>query len=887
MVQFLRRLYTLARRRRLESDLAAELEFHLAMKQLEFEGSGLDSADASFAAQRALGNRTLAQEDACAVWLWPWVEGVWQDTSHMCRTVRRQPAFAFVAVLTLTLGIGANTAIFSVIDTLLVRPPAVAHVDRLVWLHESNREKIPFDVNPSPGNFLDWRQESRAFDHLAAWRNWYFTLAEPRAGDTAPEAVRGVRVSPAFFSMLDVHVPLGRIFDADEEQEGKHQTVLLSDGLWRRRFGADRTIVGRILLIDGAPFSVVGVLPPDFHFLQPDLDVWMPLAVDEAFHDRENHSVMVFGRLAPGVTVAQGQAEMDAIASRMANAYPDTNRGWTVKVATVYPTSEVQALRPALLVLAGAAGLVLLIACANVANLLLARGIARQREIEVRVALGATRPRIVRQLLTETLVLATLAGGAGVIAGYLGVTVLVPLLPHLGTNKSVGSFRAVSATLDLRMAAFSFVVALLTGVIVGAMPAFRAARVGALRTSTMSAHRSRGGRVLMAVELGIAIVLLTGAALLTESFWRLQHVDPGFRGDHLLTMQVWLPKTKYTTADEIRRFYDQAVRAVNSVPGVVGASAISYRPFLNMGNGAAVEIEGHAPSRAGQHPAIEYRVVTPGFIRVLGQPLVAGRDFTEHDDARADGVVIVNETLAHRYWPDGDAIGRRLRPAFRRSVVPWEMDASPRWLMVVGVVRDIKGLAPDDRDQSQLYISSSQFPSSYMFLVIRTASAPLVFASAIQERIRGIDPNQPVSDVRTMEEAVSAALPRFNVEILAVFALIAIVLAAVGVYGVSAYAVHQRTQEIGVRVALGAQSRDVLTMIMQDAIVAGAAGAGAGLIAALALSRTLSGLLYGVAPTDPPAYFGAAFLLLMIVLIACYIPARRAARLDPAVTLRA
>jgi putative ABC transport system permease protein len=572
--------------------------------------------------------------------------------------------------VTLALGIGANTAIFSVIDTLLLRPPAIAHVDRLVWLHESNQEKIPFDVDPSPGNLLDWREESRAFDHLAAWRNWYFTLAEPRAGGPPPEAVRGVRVSPAFFSMLDVHPALGRIFDADEEQPGKHRAVLLSDGLWRRRFGADPAIVGRILLIDDAPFSVVGVLPPDFNFLQPDLDVWMPLAVDEAFHDRQSHSVMVFGRLAPGVAVAQGQAEMDAMASRLASAYPDTNGGWTVKVAAVYPTREVRALQPALLVLSGAAGLVLLIACANVANLLLARGIARQKEIEVRVALGATRARIVRQLLTESLLLSSVAGIAGVIAGYAGVTVLVPLLPHLGTNKSVGSFRSVSATLDLRMAAFSLAVAVLTGVIVGAMPAFRAARADVLRTSALSARRSRGGRILMATELGIAIVLLTGAGLLMESFWRPQHVDPGFRSDHLLTMQVWLPKTKYRTADEIRAFYDQAVRAVTTVPGVVGASAISYRPFLNMGNGATFEIEGRAPSRAGEHPAIEYRVVTPGFIRVLGQPLVAGRDFTAYDDARADGVAIVNESLVRRYWPQGDAIGRRLRPAFRRSVVP-------------------------------------------------------------------------------------------------------------------------------------------------------------------------------------------------------------------------
>jgi predicted permease len=886
MLQLFRRVSALLHQHGLDRELADELDFHRVMKQREFERVGLESTEATFAARRALGNETRAREESRAVWVWPWLESAWQDASHASRTLRRQPGFAALAMLTLGLGIGANTAIFSVLDTLLMRPPAIAHVDRLVRFHESNREKIPFDVDPSPGNFLDWRQESRAFDHLAAWRNWYFTLAEPRPGGPAPEAVRGVSVSPAFLAMLDVHVALGRTFDADEEQPGKHRTVLLSDGLWKRRFGADRAIVGRTLLIDGAPFAVAGVLPADFHFLQPDLDIWMPLAVDQAVHDRQSHSVMVFGRLAPGVTLAQGQAEMDAIAGRMANAYPDTNGGWTVKVAAVYPTGEVRALRPALLVLSGAAGLVLLIACANVANLLLARGMARQKEIEVRLTLGATRARIIRQLLTETLVLATLAAVAGAIVGYVGLSVLVPLLPHLGTNKSVGSFRALSATLDARMAVFSFAIALLTGLIVGAVPAFRATRADVLRTWAMSAHRSRGGRVLMAAEIGIAIVLLTGAALLMESFWRLQHVDPGFRSDHLLTMQLWLPKTKYTRADEIRRFYDQTIRTLNTVPGVVAASAISYRPFLNMGNGTAVEIEGRALSRPGAHPAMEYRVVTPGFVRVLGQPLVAGRDFTEHDDAGADGVAIVNETLARRYWPAGDAIGRRLRPAFRHSTAPWELDASPRWLTVVGIVRDIKGLAPDDRDQSQLYISSSQFPSSYMFLVIRTATSPLVLATAVQNTIRGIDANQPVSDVRTMEEAESASLPRFNVEILSVFALIAIVLAGVGVYGVSTYAVHQRTQEIGVRIAMGARARDVIAMIMRDALVTGAAGAGAGLIAALALTRTLSAFLYGVAPTAFRAYLSAASVLFAVVLIACYVPARRAARLDPAVTLR-
>ncbi len=815
-----------------------------------------------------------------------WLEGVWNDALHALRSLRRQSGFAAVAVLTLALGIGANTAIFSVIDALLLRAPDIEHLDRLVSLRERNLQKIPFAVEPSPGNFLDWREQTHSFDQMAAWRNWYFTLSEPSGGGAPSESVRGVRVSPNFFSMIGVATSLGRAFSTDEEAPGHDHVVILSDGLWKRRFGGDATVVGRTVLIDGSPFTVIGVLPPGYQFFQPDLDMWMPLPVDAAFHDRDSHSIMVFGRLAPGASLARAQAEMDAAARTLGEMHPDTDAGWSVIVAPVYPTPEAKALRPALLVLMGAAGLVLLIACANVANLLLARAIARHKEIAIRAAIGASRGRLIRQILTESIVIATIGGVSAVVVARWGIALLVPLLPHAGTNTTVSAFRSISPTLDVRMLSFSIAIGVITGTIFGMIPALQTTRPDVLRVWTSSYLTPRAGRVLLVSELSLAIVLLSGAGLLIESFFHLQHVDPGFQSDHLLTMQVWLPRTKYTAASSVRGFFDQVISRIDALPGVRGASAISYRPFLSMGTGTSVEIEGRAPSSSGELPSAEYRVVAPRFIRVIGQPLVEGRDFNDHDRDTSDGVAIVNEAMARRFWPNERAIGRRVRPGYHRTTVPWELDAEPRWLTVIGVVRNIKGLAPNEHDQSQMYVSSNQFPFSYMFLVVRTVAPPLTMAAAIQDQIRRVDPDQPVADVRTMEDAVAASVPRFNVELLGLFALMAVFLAAVGVYGVSSYAVSQREQEIGIRMALGAQQQDVRAMVVRETLALASVAVVVGLLVSVALTRTMSALLYGVAATDPLTFAGAASVLLVVVLVAGYLPARRAARLDPAATLR-
>jgi putative ABC transport system permease protein len=815
-----------------------------------------------------------------------WVDGVRLDIAYAFRHVRRQPGFGVVAVLTLALGIGASVAIVSVIDTLLLRAPSFQHLDRLVSLVERHPPEVPFEMNPSPGKFLDWRRQVRAFDRVVAWRNWYFTLAEEHPTGVAPEAVRGVRVSPEFFSMLSVRPAIGRVFRPEEEIPGQDHVVVLSDGLWRRRFGANRQILGQAMLVDGQPFSVVGVLPANFQFFLSDFDLWMPLAIDDAFNERRSHSVMVIARLAPGVSLAQGQANIDGIVRRLGEAYPETDAGWQMTVRPLFPTEEVRAVQPALGVLLGAAGLVLLIACANLAHVLLARATGRRQEIAVRAALGASRGRLVRQLMTESVCLSLVGGVAGLAVALAGVRWLVPLLPHAGTNQTLAAFRAVTPTFDGRLLAVSVVLALLAGVICGVTPAVQTTRALFLRSRGSASGQARAGGLLIAFEVALTIVLLTGAGLLVQSFWRLQAIDPGFRSDHLLTLQLWLPKATYATSSQIRGFYDDVLHRVEHVPGVVGASGISFRPFLSMGMGAPFEVEGEEPRAGPIQRATEYRVVTRGFIRLLGQPLVRGRDFTDADTFETEGVAIINESFARRVWPGQNAVGRRLRPAFHRSVVPWELDAESRWLTVVGVVRDIRGLMPADRDQSQLYVSARQFPSSYMFLVLRTAIPPGAVASAVETEIHKVDPDQPVSNIQTMDEAIAASVPRFNVELLGVFAAMAVLLSVVGIYGVTSYAVSQRTHEIGVRMALGAQSAEVLGMIVRETLGRGAVGFAVGVAAAGVFARLLSGLLYGVTATSPAAYLTAALVLLAVTLLAAYIPARRAAALDPALTLR-
>ena len=810
------------------------------------------------------------------------------DLRFAARFLRKTPGVAGLAILTLALGIGANTAIFSVINTLLLRPPLFEHLTRLVYLVDTNPHVPPdVEVPPSPANFVDWRAQSRSFDHMVAWRNWYHTLAGPESASALSESVRGVRVSPSFFQMIGTAPALGRAFRTDEGEPGRARVVVLSDRVWKRRFGADPGIIGRRVLIDAEPFVVVGVLKSDFQFYLADFDLWMPLAPDARFYDRENHSVLVFARLASGVSLAQAQAEMDAIAHRLEETYPDSNSGWGVRVLPLHPTREVRDIRPSLLVLLGAAGFVLLIACANVANLLLARAVSRQREIAIRTAVGATRARLVRQMLTESVLLASIGAGAGLLVARWGVQLMIPLLPRAGTNEAIGSFRSVVPTIDPAVFGFSLAAALITGTLFGLLPAVRATRPEHLKLSGTAGERSVAGRVLMAAELALSIVLLIGATLLLKSFWRLQDVNPGFRSSNLLTMQLWLPRTTYPEPAKVRGFYDQLLARLETLPGVQAAGAVSFRPFLGMAMSTRIEIEGRAPQGPDHiSTMVGYSVVTPGYLHVLGQQLLSGRDLAQRDGPDSAAAAVINQAMARSLWPNEDPIGKRIRPGFSRTDVPWAVDAPARWLTVVGVAADVKEFRLDEEPRPSIYISYRQFPSSYMFLMVRTINAPESLAGGVRGAVRAVDRDLPVSNVRTMDEAIAAAVPRVNVQLLAVFAALAVLLSAVGVYGVTSYAVSQRTKEIGTRIALGASPSAVVRMVVRDAVVVSVVGVALGVSAAYGLTRVLSHVLYGVTATDSGAFIFAAAGMMLMAVAASYFPARRAAGVDPLVALR-
>ena len=810
-----------------------------------------------------------------------------QELRYAMRMFRKSAAFTTITIATLALGIGANTAIFSVVDNLFFRPPPFRDVARLVYIFETNPEKVPPDVEPppSPGNVFDWRERTRSFEAIAMWRNWYYSV-QSVASTLSPESVRGVRVSPVFFRMLGVDAAIGRTFRDEEAVPGRDNVVVLAQSLWRRRFGADPSIVGRQILIDARPLTVIGVLPKEYQFYQADLEIWMPLAEDAALRTRQNRSVMVFARLAPDVSMSQAQTELEGVARQLALEYPETNAGWSPRLAPLYPGREVRDLRPAMIVLLASSAVVLLIACVNVAHLFLGRALARQREMVVRAAIGASRPQLIRQMLIESMVLGLAGGLAGVAISWIGVRVLVPLLPHAGTNQTAGTFGSMVPTVDARVLAFSVAVALATGVVFGLVPAFESTRLDVLRINAAS-PRSRTARWLMAAELTLAIVLLFGAALLVKSVWRLQEVEPGFRADHLLTLQLWLPKTKYPEPAHARRFYDQLLPRIARLPGVRGAGAISFRPFLGMAMTTRVDVDGRVPKAPSDDVFVGYDVVSPGYVRLLGERLLRGRDLEEFDTEDANGAAVVNDTMARQLWPGEDPIGKRIRPAFARTDVPWAVDAPGRWLTVVGVAADIKEFRLNEQPRPLVYISYRQFPSSFMYALVRTDAPPETLSSAVQREIEALDPEEPVSNVRTMDEAIAQAVPRFNVSLLATFAAIAWLLSTIGVYGVTAYSVTQRTREIGIRMALGASASAMLAMVVRETIATSAIAVGCGLVAALAVSSAIASLLFGVAATDVTALAGAAAALLVTAIVAALVPAGRAARVEPMKVLKA
>ncbi len=801
---------------------------------------------------------------------------LWQDLRYGARMLLMNPGFTAVALVTLALGIGANAAIFSVVNATLLRPLPFDDPDRLIMIRETKLPQFP-EFSVSPGNFLDWKKQNTVFERLVAMQDASFNLI----GVSDPERLRGMRVTDGFFAMLGARPHMGRDFLPEEDQPGRANVVILSHGLWQRRFGADPNIVNRAITFSGGSYTVVGVMPASFRFGDGGAEFWTPMAFTaEQAQQHGSHYVSAIGRLKPGVALAQARSEMSMIADRLAKQYPDNNTGWNVRLTPLLEYT-VSSVKPALLVLLGAVAFVLLIACVNVANLLLARSAAREKEIAIRVSLGAGRWRIARQLLTESALLALAGGTVGLTLAKWGKDLLLALAPE-------DLPRLSDVALDGRALAFTAALSLLTGLGFGLFPALQASNIrgpnlnetlkDAGRGSTDDGRRRLIRGSLVVLEVALALVLLVGAGLLIKSFLRLRSVDPGFNPAGALTAQIPLSQRKYPEDSQRVAFYTQLIEKVAALPGVQAAGAAMVTPLSGNDFVLGFRIEGRPPYPAGSEPDTNYYSVTPGYFKAMGIPLLRGRLFTERDTKDAPRVIIINETMAKRFFPGEDPIGKRLHvtmgPVLYREIV--------------GIVGDVKHYSLDQEAKAQTYEPYAQQPFSGMTLVARTSGDPAGLSSAIRGEVLKIDKELPISNVKTLEQYLSTSIAqqRFSVLLLGIFAAVAMALACVGIYGVLSYSVTQRRREIGVRMALGAARRDVLRLVVGHAMLLTLIGVAIGLGAAFALTRVMSTLLFGVSATDPMTFGLIALLLIAVALLAALVPARRATKVDPMVALR-
>jgi putative ABC transport system permease protein len=803
---------------------------------------------------------------------------LWQDLRYAFRLLAKSPGFTAIAVLTLALGIGANTAIFTVVNAILLRPLGFRDPARLVLVAEKSSYAT---ISTSYQNYLDWRDQSHSFESLEATRGTTITLT----GTGEPERLNARMATAPLFSLLGVNAILGRTFLADEDRAGGAPVVLLGYGLWQRRFGGSREILGKSITLDSQPYTVIGVLPSGFEFLQP-ADVYLP------FHpwaktlpdDRNWHpGIFVIGRLKEGISREQGRTEMVAITKRLEEQYPIYNTGTSADVVGLQE-QLVKNVRPALLLLLGAVAAVLLIACVNVANLLLARAAARGREVAIRTSMGATRWRITRQLITESVLLSVAGGALGLFFAWAS---LGPLL-----RLSASTLPAVfTVSLDRSVLFFTLVISLVTGLLFGIVPALRTGKLDLRETLNESSrgstagpghHRLRG--VLVGAEIAMAMLLLVGAGLLLRSFSHMQENPPGFQADHLLVADLPLSLSAYSKPEQRFEFFDRLVERAKSLPGVRSAGAASFLPVSGGGGLLHFNINGRPPKSPHDYTATGYRTITPNYFETLGMPLVQGRFITAADTEKAPAVVVINTAMARTYFPGENPLGKRL-----------QVGATPEpdvpWMEIVGVVGDVRqGLDLDPK--AEMYLPYRQadavLPVFQLSIVLRTATDPMLQASALRSALAEIDPNQPLVKVRTMEENMGAtvAQPRFRTWLIGIFAALALVLAGVGVYGVMSYTVTQRTSEIGIRVTLGAQPEDVFRIVVGEGLRLALAGVGVGIVAALALTRLLQSFLYGVSPYDLLTFGGVALILTLVAVAASFIPARRATHVDPMVALR-
>ncbi|HEX8140370.1 MAG TPA: ABC transporter permease [Pyrinomonadaceae bacterium] len=806
------------------------------------------------------------------------MNSLWQDLRYGLRMLWKKPGFTVVAIVALALGIGANTAIFSVIYTVLLSPLPFKNSERLVWIWETNPVAGIKKEPASLPNFTDWKTQSQSFEGVAAFIRSSLTLTS----DGEPERIPCAYTSANFFSVLGVEPALGRSFTEEENTPGKHRVVVLSHSLWQRRFSANPGIVGQSITLAGNPYTVVGVLPAGFKNPTPEqskpAELWTPLAYDFERMARRSDFLNVVARLKQGVTPAQAQAEMNTITSRLAQQYPDSNTGWSTIVLPLHERM-IGDVRTPLWLLMGVVGFLLLIACANVANLLLARSTSRQQEIAIRRALGADRLRLVRQFLTESVLLSVTGGLLGSLVAMWGVDILVALSPgNIPRLDEVG--------LNWKVLAFTLAVSFATGVVFGLLPALHATSPNLTETLKEGGRSStegiRGGRLrnsLVVAEIAIALVLLVGAGLMIRSFARLQAVDPGFRPERILTMDLSLPSAKYKEDAQVSAFFDQLSSRISAVPGVESVGAVSALPLSGGGDIITFLVEGRPEQPPGQSEDAEYRIVTPGYFATMGVPVVRGEGFTERHTREAPAVMVINETFARRYFPGEDPIGKRLNIG--------NPERSP-WRMIVGVVKDVRHEGLDTEPYPQMYTPLAQVQRRAMTLVARTSGAPLSLVPNVRHELTSLDKDQPLYNVQTMEQVLAHSISRqrFQMLLIAIFASVGLVLASVGIYGVISYSVTQRTHEIGIRMALGAQARDVLKMILGQGMILTLVGVGVGVAVALLLTRVMASLLFGVSATDPLTFIAVSVLLAFVALLACLIPARRAMKVDPMEALR-
>ncbi len=800
------------------------------------------------------------------------METLLKDVRFGIRMLVKNPGFTLVAIATLALGIGAITAIFSVVYAVLLRPLPFKDPDGLMVIRETKIPQFP-EFSVAPGNFLDWQKQNTVFEQMAAINTSPFNLI----GTGEPERLQGQRVTDGFFAMLGAQPQMGRVFTPEEDQPGHSNVVILSHGLWQRRFGGDPNILNQTITLSGQSYTVVGIMPTTFRYGGRNTELWMPMAFTaQNAQQHGSHYLQVIGRLKPDAKLEQTQEEMSAIAGRLAEQYPDTNTGWDVKIMPLLE-SAVRSIKPALLVLFGAVAFVLLIACANVANLLLARAASRQKEVAIRTALGAGRGRIIRQLLTESLLLSVAGGVVGLLLALWGISLLLSLAPE-----DLPRVRDVS--LDGRVLGFTVGIALLTGLIFGLVPALQASKPNLNETLKDAGRGStEGGRQhiirsgLVVFEVATALVLLVGAGLMIKSFLHLQKVDPGFNPENALVVNISLPQRKYPEDDQRSAFYSQLIRKVSTLPGVQAVGAACVLPleddFL-----LGFDIQGRPPYAPGDDLSTNYYAVSTDYFKAMGIPLLRGRLFTEHDSKGAPRVAVINETMAKQIFPDEDPIGKYIHvtngPVLYREIV--------------GIVGDVKQYGLDQKTPMQTYEPYLQEPFSYMALVVRTAGDPTSLSAAIRSEVLSIDNEQPISSIKTLDQILSASIAqqRFAMLLFGVFGAVAMILAVVGIYGVMSYAVTQRTHEIGIRMALGAGQRDVLMLIVGHGMILTLIGIVVGLGAAFALTRLMSSLLFDVSVTDLTTFAIFSASLTAVALVACTVPARRALKVDPMIALR-